>query len=309
LQRLLTTSVLVGLLVATAAAFAVTEHLKLRKSPIYGTLVSQRLSPTCSCARGRANIRIKLRHADTITIRILDAKKQRVRLLVDGIRASRGTNVFRWDGRTDGNAIAPDGIYRAEVHLADAHQTILLPNRMQLDTTPPEILAATANREAFSPDGDEQADFVRITYELSKPAHVQLYLDGRRILNTYRHPARGSVSWNGRAQGRLLPPGTYALEIGAVDLAGNDTPVASRWRVHVELRYIRLASERIVVPAGTRLTIGVSTDAPRYGWKLGKRTGTASSPVLRLRAPDRRGRYTLTVSELGHVDRAAVIVR
>jgi hypothetical protein len=31
--------------------------------------------------------------------------------------------------------------------------------------------------------------------------------------------------------------------------------------------------------------------------------------VLRLRASDRRGRYTLTVTERGHVDRAAVIVR
>jgi hypothetical protein len=37
LQRLLTTATLVGLLVATAAAFAVTERLKLTKSPIFGT--------------------------------------------------------------------------------------------------------------------------------------------------------------------------------------------------------------------------------------------------------------------------------
>ena len=42
LQRLLTTATLVGLLVATAAAFAITERLKLTKSPIYGTRVSRR---------------------------------------------------------------------------------------------------------------------------------------------------------------------------------------------------------------------------------------------------------------------------
>jgi hypothetical protein len=31
--------------------------------------------------------------------------------------------------------------------------------------------------------------------------------------------------------------------------------------------------------------------------------------VLKLKAPTTRGRYTLTVTELGHVSRAAVIVR
>jgi len=41
LQRVLTTVTLLGLLVATAAAFAITEHLKLIKSPVYGTLVSK----------------------------------------------------------------------------------------------------------------------------------------------------------------------------------------------------------------------------------------------------------------------------
>ena len=48
--------------------------------------------------------------------------------------------------------------------------------------------------------------------------------------------------------------------------------------------------------------IGVSTDAKRYTWQLGRRHGKASSPVLRLQAPTTRGRYTLTVSERGHVE-------
>ena len=39
MQRLLTTVTLVGLLVATAAAFAITERLKLTKSAVYGTII------------------------------------------------------------------------------------------------------------------------------------------------------------------------------------------------------------------------------------------------------------------------------
>jgi hypothetical protein len=305
LQRLLTTVTLVGLLIATASAFAITERLKLTKSPITGTRVSKVFSPTCSCARGRANVRIRLRRGDAVTMRILDSRKRQVRLLVDGVETHRGFNRFRWDGRTDLNALARDGVYQAEVHLARQHRTILLPNRIQLDTTPPEVKTVHLNRDFFSPDGDQQADFVRIAYELSKPAHVVLYRDDHSVLRSYRHPARGSISWRGDD----LRPGTYTLYLGAVDLAGNSTPIASRLRFRVTIRYIALASKRIVVRAGGPLQVGVATDAKRYTWQLGKRKGAATSPVLRVRAPGRPGRYTLTVRERGHVARAAVIVR
>ena len=309
MQRLLTTTILVGLLVATAAAFAVTERLKLTKSPITGTKVSKVFSPTCSCARGRANIRIKLRRADTVTVSVLDSKKRPVRILVDGVRAPRGPSVFRWDGRTDANGLAHDGTFYAEVHLANQHQTIVLPNRIELDTMPPKVTNATLNREEFSPDGDRQADFVRIQYKLSKPAHVLVYIGGHRILRTLAHQASGSVSWYGVADGRNLPSGAYTLQVGAVDLAGNGTPLADRWRLHVRIRFVQLASHSITARAGQLFEIGVSTDALRYAWKLGRRMGFASGPVLRLRASDRPGRYTLTVTERGHSERAAVFVR
>lgn len=311
MQRLLTTIVLVGLLVATAAAFAVTERLKLTKSPISNTIVFPKngFSPTCGCNRGKVRIRVRLRRADDVTVRILDAQGQTVRIVVDGVRAARGFNVFRWDGRTDGNVIAADGSYRAEIHLAAQHRTIVLPNVIRLDTKPPEIESVTLNRDTFSPDGDRQADFVRVHYAVSKPAHVTVYLGDRRILRTYRHPARGAFSWYGVVAGETLDPGWYTLHVGAVDLAGNSTPVAGRTRIRVHLRYIELASRRIVVRRGERFEIGVSTDAAQYTWKLGNRKSVASGPVLRLLASTRHGRYTLTVAERGHVDRATVLVK
>lgn len=310
MQRLLTTVTLVGLLVATAAAFAVTERLKLTKSPLMqGTRVSKVFSPTCGCARGKATIRIRMRRSDDVTLRILGDSGNVVRVLLSRTHVPRGINVFKWDGRTDGNVIAKDGTYLAEVHLSGQHQTILLPNRISLDTTPPEILAVTQNRDAFSPDGDRQADFVRIHYELSKAAHVVGFLGGERILRTYRHPQKGSFTFSGVAQGRTLEPGLYTLQLGAVDAAGNSTPVAERWPVRVRIRFIELAAKRIVVRAGSRFSIGVSTDALRYRWQLGKRKSVASGPVLTLRASTFRGRYTLTVSERGHVARATVLVR
>jgi hypothetical protein len=85
--------------------------------------------------------------------------------------------------------------------------------------------------------------------------------------------------------------------------------VADRWRIHVRIRFVQLASHRLAANAGGRFDVGVSTDATRYSWQLGKRKGVASGPVLRLRASDRPGRYTLTVTERGQSERAAVIVR
>jgi flagellar hook capping protein FlgD len=310
LQRLLTSATLVALLVATAAAFAITERLKLTKSALMpGTKISHRFSPTCGCARGHANIRIVLRRADTITVTIVDAHGHDV-LTLARRHYPRGAATFRWDGLTALRERAADGAYRVRVHLERQHQTYVLPNEIRLDTTPPQIVSVERNREVFSPDGDRQADFVRFRYVLSKPARLTLFLDGHRILKTHLYPQRGATVWHGRLpNGRLLGPGLYTLEVGALDLAGNKTPVADRWRVHVRIRYIALARGRIVARAASRFEIGVSTDAKRYRWKLGTRKGRADGPVLTLAAPKKPGTYTLSVVESGHVDRARVVVR
>ncbi|HET8527363.1 MAG TPA: FlgD immunoglobulin-like domain containing protein [Gaiellaceae bacterium] len=308
MQRVLTSVTLVALLVATAAAFAITERLKLTKSALMpGTKVSKAFSPTCGCARSRGNIRIVLRRADTITVSIVDARGNEVVELAHG-RYPRGEAKFAWTGVTAAHDRAPDGAYRVRVHLAQQHQTIVLPNQMQLDTKPPQVVSVAQNRYLFSPDGDKQADFVRFSYVLSKPAHIVVFLDGRRVLKTLRHTQKGGVSTQAIAHDLLSRPGRYTLELGAVDLAGNSTPVDQRWRVHVRVRYIELANSRIVVRAGKRFEIGVSTDAVRYRWKLGARAGRNGGAVLRLTAPKKPGRYTLTVSERGHLDRARVVV-
>jgi flagellar hook assembly protein FlgD len=308
LQRLLTTATLVGLLVATAAAFAITERLKLTKSAVYGTVISTRISPTCGCQYRRASIFFKLRRSDDITVTVLNSRRQDIALLT-AQHYPRGPVTLTWNGRNDGNRRVRDGTYRVRIHLTGQHQTIEFPNRIQLDTKPPQVVSVQKNRDVFSPDQDHQADYVRITYALSKPAHLAVYLGSRRVL--YSHvAAKGGIQWFGTGpDGTPLKPGAYTLSVGAVDLSGNSTPVDQRARVRVEIRYIRLANTKIVTRAGRAFEIGVSTDAKRYGWALGRRQGESSSHVLRLRAPTTKGRYTLTVSERGHVGRAAVFVR
>jgi hypothetical protein len=309
LQRLLSTATIVGLLIATAAAFAITERLKLEKSPVYGTRISRHLSPTCGCARGKAKILIKLRHRGTVTLTIRDASRALVDTLVAGATGPRGVDVFYWNGRTDAARRARDGTYYVEIHLARQHRTLLLPNQIVLDTIPPEIESASPQRQAFSPDGDHQADAVTVHYTLSEPAFVLVYLRGRRIVRTRFHRPHGSFTWAGTLGSQRLPPGNYVLSVGAVDLAGNSTPVARRAHLRVTLRYITLANRYITgVRAGGRVEIGVSTDAKRYGWRLGSRHGYARGPLLSIPAPAMPGRYPLLVTEHGHSDRAVVVV-
>jgi hypothetical protein len=194
-----------------------------------------------------------------------------------------------------------------EIHLANQHRTILLPNPIVLETRLPVVLDAGAVRPAFSPDQDHQSDTVTIHYKLSEDAHVLVYVNGHRIIRSRSHKPKDKVAWGGKVNLRLLPAGKYVLTVGAVDLAGNRA--AKVQHVSVTLRYIALGAKRVVVPAGGKLRIGVSTDAKRYRWKLGTRAGKGSGPVLKLRAPSAAGTYRLTVSEGVHVATASVVVR
>ncbi len=239
---------------------------------------------------------------------ILTNGHREVRTLVSELPVPRGRTVFHWDGRTDTGELAPDGTYVAQIHLAKRHTTIVLPNKIALDTVPPEVVA-TPNRPAFSPDGDHQADSVVIRYTLTEDGHVNVYLRGRLLIRGRNQGKTGTVTWSGHVDGHLHRPGPVVLTVAGVDLAGNRTPVARRSEVRVTIRYITLASRVIAAHAGRRFDIGVSTDARRYRWQLGSRHGVARGPVLRLRAPTQAGRVALFVTAHGHADRAVVVVR
>lgn len=305
MQRILSTAVLVGLLAATAAAFAITERLKLTKSPIAGTkIVRDHLSPA---AHTTAAFSLRFRRRDRVTVTIRDAHGGATDALVSDVAMPSGRHTFTWNGRTDSGTEAAEGTYRMEVHFANQHRTILIPNPIVLDTKPPAVLDAGVTPKEFSPDHDHQFDTVEIHYRLSEDAHVVVFLDGTRIIRGRFSKETSKVTWGGMVRGRLLPPGTYVLTVGAVDLAGNKATKVQH--VAVTLRYITLGARRVVAHGGARFHIRVSTDAKRYRWTLGARSGTASGRLLTLRAPKGAGTHRLTVTERGHSASASVIVR
>jgi hypothetical protein len=242
---------------------------------------------------------------------VVDAHRRRVARLVDGGFARARWNRFSWDGRREDGAVAHDGTYRFQVKLARQHRTILFPNPFRLDTKPASITAAKATRTTISPDGDGQSDSTKIAYRLSEPAHATLFVRGHRLTYTRFTRAKDSLTWYGNATagGAALPAGTYRLQVGAVDVAGNVTPGSERTNVVVRIRYIALKHRRFVVTAGTRFGVGVDTDARSYEWRLGTRGGRSNARSLVVRAPGVPGRYRLLVTEDGHAAAAVVVAR
>jgi FlgD Ig-like domain len=309
LQRVLTTVTLLGLLVATAAAFAITEHLKLIKSPVYGALVSKFVAPTCHCATSRASIRIKLRHDDRVRLTILDSQGHTVATIARSAQVPRKQRKnFYWDGRTADGSLAPDGAYRPEIKLAHAGRKILFPlvDQIFLDTKKPEVVSASASKGSlFGGSGRT----IRIRYAFSEQANPVVYLGRHLIIRGRPTREHGAVKWGGTLHGRPLRAGTYVLSLGALDLAGNQTPANERKSVTVVLRYIDLSRRRVSVRAGARFTVGVDTRSSRWTWRLGRQHGAGHGKLLRVRAPARHGTYHLLVAEHGHTASAVVKVR
>jgi hypothetical protein len=303
--RLLSTLLVVALLGGTAAAFAVTQGLKIEPSPILSPRIDKVFSPVCDCDTRVATIQFKLRKPDRVQLEIVRGDEV-VRTLVPGRRLRSGKVTYTWNGRDDQGRFVSQGVYKPRVHLTGQHRTIDLPNEMRVDTAAPAIKLVSVAPRAFSPDRDGQADRIIVYYRASEPAHGILLVDGTRVVFTRRQLTRSSVEWNGRVGGDVVRPGVHRLQLAAQDRAGNVSAAGKAFEVVV--RYVELARQRIDAKAGTRFGVRVSADS-LIGWRLGARRGTAKPGLLVLRAPSRPGRYTLTVTVGEHRARAAVIVR
>jgi flagellar hook capping protein FlgD len=297
--RLAPTLLVAFLLAGTAVAFAVTQGLKLEKSPIFGTVFDEVLGPSQPAELG-----FRLRKRDTVTATVVDADGDAVRTLLDHQRLRAGGVALAWDARTDAGRVAPEGTYRLRVRLADQRGTILIPTDFRLDSTAPTLIVSDPVPSVFSPDGDGHSDRAIVRYRTDEAARVILTVNGRRAV---RGKLRERLALSVDTRGLELARGRYVLRLRAEDAAGNISPPSRPLTVRV--RYVEIGARRLVARAGRRFRVPLDTDAKTVRWRLAGRSGVGPAHSLRVRAPARPGRYRLYVSVNDHADTAPVVVR
>ena len=156
-----------ALLVATSVAFAVTEKLKLTRNPIVAPVVDKTFAPTCDCATAAASIRFGLRRPDRVDLEIVDDDGDVVRELARSRRQGRPPVTYLWDGRDDDRS--PRRRRRLPASRSSRHRerrTIVMYNRIRVDTAPPRSSSFTARPWCVSPDGDGRSDRAKIRYRV-----------------------------------------------------------------------------------------------------------------------------------------------
>src|ERR671915_2402977 len=139
LARIVSTVLVVALLAGTAAAFALTEGLKLQPTPIFGTDVDKLLSPVCGCDTASATISFRLRESDVLDVTVVDSGDDVVATVVRGGRFPAGLVELEFAGRDDDDLVLPEGEYRPRVHLRENKVTPIMPNPIRIDVTPPVV--------------------------------------------------------------------------------------------------------------------------------------------------------------------------
>ena len=301
MARVLPIVVVLALLGCTAAAFAVTEGLKLEKSPISKTSVSKVVAPD-SLSDSKATIQFVLGKPGRLTVEIVNGSGTVVRTLARSKPASRGAQLFQWDGRNDGGEVVPDGTYRPRVHLSAEHKTILLPNPIQMDATPPLVRLVSVQPRVLAPFGKHR--LVRIHYLTNESARAILYVDGEPRTKVFRFVRAGKIDWGGKAA-RSLRPGPHRIRLRSLDRATNFGPPSRALTIVV--RDVSLRPGLVRVAAGRRFGFRV-LDAQRYAVHFRSLHQERSGPLLILRAPEQPGRYVLRVATDGHVARGIVVV-
>ncbi len=220
------------LVVATLAAFVVTQHLK-RSSPVLlrAGAYPGYFSPNGDGVREVTRISFSPKRTDEVSVSIVDSAGDVVRGLGERRARARQRLTFAWDGFTDAGGRAPDGTYRARIDLRGQGRSIEVPGPIVLDTKVPSpriVRVRPGPRDGAPgvfPARGARAVGVRLRGITSRaPALLVYRVEGARVrlvLRLLGRPQLNLLSWDGRLHGRLAPAGTYLLAVRVSDLAGN----------------------------------------------------------------------------------------
>jgi flagellar hook assembly protein FlgD len=245
--RRLPVAAFVTLLVATVAAFFVTQHLKVTTPLLAGfpapapAAINPISGRTCLAHTGhgvkavsyrRMGISFYLLHrADDVDVYVIDPTGAIVATLASGrhlqiMRRSR----FVWNGREDDGSVAPDGTYYVRVSLIHQGRSLVISNSagvelpVTVQTSPPPLKITAVTPRVIPRPG---RTYVTIRYAGNRAIRprVSIYRGSRhpRLVRSFTATAKGThTRWYGTLQsGAPAPPGAYSVAMSVTDKACN----------------------------------------------------------------------------------------
>jgi hypothetical protein len=235
-----------ALVVATVAAFFITQHLKVSTPLLAGfpRPVPAAINPVggINCydpAVGKTlNYRqmsisfYLLNQSDSVDVWVVDAHGRIVATLARGRYMAGGSHPVRkqfiWKGTTNTGALAPDGEYWVRVRLRHQARTVAIsdssgPIPFRVLTTPPrplitlvtpkEIHASHPSRVRIDFTGNGSRLATILVYRLTRhqrPVLVKSFITGSH-----------TAVWDGLIRKRPASPGTYVIGLKVTDVACN----------------------------------------------------------------------------------------
>ncbi|MFZ0040232.1 MAG: FlgD immunoglobulin-like domain containing protein [Solirubrobacteraceae bacterium] len=254
-MRRLPVAAFVALVLATVAAFFVTQHLKVTTPLVAGdpAPVPSHINPvdgkTCVVYTrlGTSRVSFKrmrisfylLHRTDDVDVYIVDQNGVIVDTLASGRHLRKKVrSSFTWDGREDNGSVAPDGTYYIRVSLIHQGRSLLIANSagaepVVVETKPPPLVLTGVTPQTISKAG---AGAVTISYTGNKGLRPRVLIyrveasGSVRLVKSYEATSRaGHSSWNGTLQGGApAPAGRYVVGLKLTDRACNTATSPAR---------------------------------------------------------------------------------
>jgi hypothetical protein len=286
-------AVFVLLVGATFAAFFVAQRLKGAPPVVELTQAVRFFSPNGDGRRDVTRFSVRLKQGDDVRVDVVDADGNVVRRLTASTAVEAGRPLpLRWDGRGGNGQVLPDGQYRVRLGLRAEGRSVTLPTLLTLDTSPPRPrVVRIAPGQIVGPRAPEMRIYVRGISARFRTRFRILRTDGgepRVLARFQRAPGLRRAVWDGRDGGQPAGPGTYAVEVGVRDRAGNwgktpadvpPPPGESSGQGGITVRAVAAQPPLRPVTAGERVEFFV--DARRRGYRWTVRRPGARRPVKR----------------------------
>ena len=316
-----------ALVVATIAAFFITQHLK-STTPLL--LPISRPAPFADigdgCVRQTSITFLLLHHSDSVSVYVVDSTNGNiVRTVASGVemnipthRQPRVRRTFSWAGHEDNGQLAPDGSYYFQISLRNQSRKVdLTQYPIVVDNVPPHLAVTSVSPSQLPAPGGVPAT-VHFTGSGGRRGRLIIYRTGptgaaqavdARLIPFERPDSQHAYkkTWDGLIHGRPAPAGTYVmtLKVASPACVTGTFPaylppqVGTTPHAGVTISYLTGEPPLAPVPAGADAVVGISSAGRPYQWALRRlgtkptrhnqplESGSATAPGLRVRLPGR----------------------